>query len=124
MNTICLNLLNKIKKSGRGGYAILSLEELSECVPADEPVSFDDISQAIATLEEQKYIDIKYSRGDMYCVAALKDCPLDDGGVIPEVVKAANEVNDGRLYAICAALAFAGGFLGSFIVCIIFAAVG
>ena len=124
MNTLSLNLLNKIKECSGGGYAVLSLEELSECAPADEPVSFDDISQAITELAEQKYIDIKYSRGNMYCVTALKDYVLDEGEIIPEVVSAEREVDSGKLYAICAALSFAGAFLGSFIVCIIFSAVG
>lgn len=123
MNTLSLNILNKIKESSGGGYVVLSLDELSECIPADEPISFDDISAAVEELAEQKYIDIKYSRGDLYCVAAMKDYALDESGIIPEVTQAAGEVNGGKLYAICGALSFAGAFLGSFIVCIIFAAV-
>lgn len=123
MNALSLNILNKIKDCGGGGYTVLNLEELSECIPEDEPVSFDDISQAVAELAEQKYIDIKYSRGDMYCVAAIKDYAVEESEIIPEVVKSAGEVENGRLYAICAALSFAGAFLGSFIVCIIFSAV-
>lgn len=128
MNTLSLNILNKIKNCSGGGYAVLSLEELMECAPEGEPVSFDDISQAIAELAEQKYLDIKYSRGDMYCVAAVKDYAINEviesNEILPEVVQAADDVSYGRLYAICAALSFAGAFVGSFIVCIIFAAVG
>ncbi len=123
MNTLSLNILNKIKDCSSGGYVVLSLDELSECIPADEPVSLDDVSQAVEELAEQKYVDIKYSRGDLYCVAAVKDYKIDEGEIIPDVVQAANEVNDGKLYAICGALSFVGAFLGSFIVCIIFSAV-
>ncbi len=122
MDAICLSLMKKFCLAGKGCYVIYGEDELYECAPDGEAVSREDVLAALQTLAADRYIDIKYSRGDLYCIAALKACPEGDC-IAPAIAGAAASVSDRLLYVLCAAFSFLGGFLGSFIVCIVFAAV-
>lgn len=115
MDRICSAVLDRIfALSPVGRYVIIAEDEFLETFPEDSEKTYDELNRALYTLAEGGYIDLKYSRGDMYCVAPLKKFIEK-----PEPV-ASEEPKKKRLDFIFFS-AFAGGALGSLIVSVIFA---
>ena len=112
-------------------YFKSSLLEGADAIPEGERRAAGEIDGALKELQKLGYIDIRYARGDMYCVAALKaalpdekkeDEKTQNGAACPTVVEVKQKFSKIAAAAYAAA-AFLGGAAGSAIVCAIFAAV-
>lgn len=104
-------VLNKLNSLGGGEkYIIVSADEFGDCLP--------DGKRAAETLNElagDGFIDVKYSRGNMFCLAVTKE-PDEAQSVSRKTFK-------DRIFDPVLLSAFAGGALGSLIVAVIFALV-
>ena len=116
MDRICGAVLNKIHAlSPAGRYVIIDEDELYDAFPDGSERSFDELKKSLTLLVRQGYIDVKYSRGEVYCIAPLKRYEE------PEVpVYAEEEVKRFRIDPVLIS-AFAGSALGSLIISLIFA---
>ena len=115
MDRICGAVLNKIHAlSPAGRYVIVDEDELYDAFPDGEEKSFDELKRSLGLLIKQGYIDVKYSRGDIYCIAPLKRY---------EEEVAEEPFEEARRFRFDPVLvsAFAGGALGSLIISLIFA---
>ena len=116
MDRICGAVLNKIHAlSPAGRYVIIDEDELYEAFPDGTDRSFDELKKSLTQLIKQGYIDVKYSRGDVYCIAPLKR--YEEEIVIKEPEE---EVSRFRFDPVLIS-AFAGSALGSLIISLIFA---
>ena len=123
MDGICSAILNKIYALGTfGRYFVVSTEDFFEALPEGQPHDVEELEKAMKKLSSEGYIDVKYSGGNMYCVALLKEFdpepqpqaePECDDGLDDDY--AFEERGDDRRSAFWAA--FAGGALGSAVIC-------
>jgi hypothetical protein len=75
MDEICAAVAAKIYSAGKGGYAVIYADELMDVLP-DESKNSDVLHAALKTLAKGGYIDVKYSKGDAYCISSLKKYEL------------------------------------------------
>lgn len=123
MDRICVNVLNKINsQTGNGKYAVISADEFTENFPEGSEKTREELERALRALESNGFIDLKYNKGDMYCVAGLKEYQPEEQPVPPPAPVPAEKTHPthSEFIFICA---FAGGALGSFIISLIFALV-
>ena len=114
MDRICGAVLNKIHAlSPAGRYVIIDEDELFDAFPDGSERSFEELKRSLTILIKQGYIDVKYSRGEMYCIAPLKSYEEET------VYEPQPEVR--RFFDPVLLSAFAGGALGSLIISLIFA---
>ena len=114
MDRICSAVLNRIHAlSPAGRYVIIDEDELLEAFPDGSDRSFDELKRSLTLLIKQGYIDVKYSRGEMYCIAPLKKYEEE------EIVFKERERRP-RFDPVLIS-AFAGSALGSLIISLIFA---
>ena len=74
MDRICGAVLDKIHElSPAGRYVIIAEDELFEAFPEGSEKDYKELERALSVLTKGGYVDLKYSRGDMYCVAPLKE---------------------------------------------------
>ena len=125
MDVISRAVFNKIALSCKdGGYAIIDGAEFADALPEGERRAAGEIEGALKALQKQGYIDIKYARGDMYCVAALKselpeeNCEEKLPDRSPTVIEVKEKINKFAV-ALYAAAAFLGGAAGSAVICAI-----
>ena len=115
MDRICGAVLNKIHAlSPAGRYVIIDEDELLDSFPDGADRSFEELKRSLTLLIKQGYIDVKYSRGEMYCIAPLKKYEEEIVYEKPE------EVSRFRFDPVLIS-AFAGSALGSLIISLIFA---
>ncbi|MDE6374102.1 MAG: hypothetical protein K2L72_06335 [Clostridia bacterium] len=114
MEEICTKLSATLSKDGAKGYGIYYEEELLDALP-DDMRNRETLEAALKNLQSGAYIDVKYARGDAFCIASLKkykpvereiavDC--DNTAVCPTASLPK------KIYAVIALCAFAGGALG------------
>lgn len=118
MDRICVALLNKIHAlSPTGRYVIVDGDDLFDALPSDEK-SFDELKKSLSLLAGEGYIDVRYSRGQTYCLAPLKryEPPTEQSAKEREKKNAERLRTDPVLIS-----AFAGGALGSLLISLIFA---
>ncbi len=73
MDRICSALLEKINAlTGVGRYVIISDDEFFECFPEGAKPDGGELKRALRALIADGYIDLKYSSGNMFCVAPVK----------------------------------------------------
>lgn len=119
MDRICGAVLDKINSlSPAGRYVIIAEDEFYECFP-DGGESEEQLDRALTRLKEGGYIDVKYSRGDLYCIAPLKEYVEEEPA--EEEIAEAPKRRFGFNFTF--ASAFFGGMLGSLIISLIFALV-
>ena len=115
MDRICSAVLNKIHAlSPAGRYVIVDEDELYDAFPDESDRSFDELKRSLTILIKQGYIDVKYSRGETYCIAPLKKYEEE------AVYEPAGKVKRFRFDPVLIS-AFAGSALGSIIISLIFA---
>ncbi len=118
MDRICGAVLNKIHAlSPAGRYVIIAEDEFLEAFPQGYERSFEALKRSLTSLCKEGYIDVKYSRGEIYCVAPLKK-------YVDETPQEEEEIYEERSRSILDPVlisAFAGGALGSLIISLIFA---
>ena len=118
MDRICGAVLNKIHAlSPTGRYVIIDEDEFLDAFPEDSVRSFDELKRTLTTLCNEGYIDVKYSRGEMYCVAPLRkyEAPVEE-----YEEEYSEEARGFRIDPVFIS-AFAGGALGSLLISLIFA---
>lgn len=125
MDAVKRALFYKISESCKnGGFAIIDSTEFADAIPEGERRAAGEIDGALKELQKLGYIDIRYARGDMYCVAALKselpeeNCEEKLPDRSPTVVEVKEKINKFAV-ALYAAAAFLGGAAGSAVVCAI-----
>lgn len=116
MDRICGAVLDRIHAlSPAGRYVIIDENEIFEAFPDGSDKTYDELERVLSALRNGGYIDLKYSRGDMYCVAPLKKY-VEEQPDPPSSVPTRTRRTDGAFIS-----AFAGGALGSLIISLIFA---
>lgn len=125
MDDVKRALFYKISESCKnGGFAIIDSTEFADAIPEGERRAAGEIDGALKELQKLGYIDIRYARGDMYCVAALKselpeeNCEEKLPDRSPTVIGVKEKINKFAV-ALYAAAAFLGGAAGSAIICAI-----
>lgn len=125
MDDVKRALFYKISESCKnGGFAIIDGTEFADAIPEGERRAAGEIDGALKELQKLGYIDIRYARGDMYCVAALKselpeeNCEEKLLDRSPTVVEVKEKINKFAV-ALYAAAAFLGGAAGSAVICAI-----
>ncbi|MDE6104552.1 MAG: hypothetical protein K2G38_02535 [Clostridia bacterium] len=121
MDRICGAVFDKIRSiSPVGRYVIIAEDEFLEAFPEGANADGAELDRALTALRNGGYIDVKYSRGDMYCVAALKEyeqeAPDEETEEIGEVIAERRPRVDFVFVS-----AFLGGALGSLLISLIFA---
>lgn len=122
MDGICSAVLNKIYALGTPGrYFVISSDEFFETFPEDCARDEGQLKKALKNLSSAGYIDIKYSSGNMYCIALLKvltedAAPAAEDG-FEEYYEPEKIQKSAYRYAFWAS--FCGGALGSAIICAI-----
>lgn len=126
MDRICIAVLDKIcSLAGAGRYVVFSEDELMDSFPDGEERCEKVLKAALKFLQSDGYVDVKYSSGNMYCVAPLKNYePLPEpepepGFTPPAIAEEKPKLRDMRGAIFISA--FFGGALGSLIVSLIFA---
>lgn len=124
MEEICTKLSALLTKDGSRGYGIYYEEELLDALP-DDMRNRETLEAALKNLQNGAYIDVKYARGDAFCIASVKKYKPPEKTVTEE---AALPFNDGeaneltvpkKIYAAVAICAFAGGALGGCVAAIL-----
>lgn len=125
MDAVKRALFYKISESCKnGGFAIIDSTEFADAIPEGERRAAGEIDGALKELQKLGYIDIRYARGDMYCVAALKselpeeNCEEKLPDRSPTVIGVKEKINKFAV-ALYATAAFFGGAAGSAIICAI-----
>lgn len=125
MDAVKRALFYKISESCKnGGFAIIDSTEFADAIPEGERRAAGEIDGALKELQKLGYIDIRYARGDMYCVAALKNelpeenCEEKLPDRSPTVIEVKEKINKFAV-ALYAAAAFLGGAAGSAVICAI-----
>ena len=125
MDAVKRALFYKISESCKnGGFAIIDSTEFADAIPEGERRAAGEIDGALKELQKLGYIDIRYARGDMYCVAALKselpeeNCEEKLPDRSPTVIGVKEKIIKFAV-ALYAAAAFLGGAAGSAIICAI-----
>lgn len=115
MDGICGAVMGKINALGPNGrYFIISEDEFLEEFPEGAQRTGEELSRALAELAAAGYIEIKYSSGNMYCVAAVKNYPLPSAGLsVPP--RAAKREEKSRAASAVFWAAFAGGAAGGIV---------
>lgn len=123
MDRIAVCTLEKICAAApMGKYVIISEDEFFDSFPSDIGKKSDELNKALKSLKSGGFIDVKYSGGNMFCVAPLKQPekePATETAEIPVFVGGEKKVRGGAVANFFAA--FAGGALGSLIISLIFA---
>lgn len=122
MDRICIAVLDKIcSLAAFGRFVVFSEDELYDAFPEGEERREAVLRGVLKSLKEDGFIDLKYSSGNMYCIAPLKKyAPLPE----PEIVEPETQQEVPKVRHIRGATfvsAFLGGALGSLIISLIFA---
>ena len=122
MEEICTSLSTRLCEAGTGGYKIFYEEELAEALPEDMR-NRETLEAALKHLTGGGYIDVKYARGNAFCICTFKkyeapkkelaDAPAAEVQTPPPVFPAKN------MYLTAALSAFAGGAVGGAIAAIL-----
>ncbi len=122
MEDMCTRLSAALSEAGIGGYKIFYEEELLDCLP-DNMRNRETLEAALKNLNGNGYIDVKYARGDAFCIACIKKYEAPAVEAKPEILPAAVEPMKQYLSkATCFTLflfAFLGGATGGFIAAIL-----
>ena len=122
MDRICIAVLDKIcSLAALGRFVVFSEDELFDAFPDGEERRDATLKGALKSLKEDGFIDLKYSSGNLYCIAPLKNFePLP----VVEENEPKTEEKVPKVRHIRGAIfisAFLGGALGSLIISLIFA---
>lgn len=120
MDTVCSAVLNKIHAlSPAGRYLVIDEDELLEAFPENAERSFDELKRVLTALCREGFIDVKYSRGELYCIAPLKEYREEIAPPPPDTKEVFEEPKRFKIDPVLLS-AFAGSVLGSLIVSLIF----
>jgi hypothetical protein len=115
MDEICEALATKIYTSSRGGYAIFYEDELFDEMPKSEDKNRETLEAALKKLSSGGFIEIKYARGNAFCMAGIKPYEKPVLTPITQIVKGYDGVNHKRVLLYSSFGALIGGILGGVI---------
>ena len=122
MDIINVAVLEKIcSLASPGRYVVFSEDELEEALPEGGEYNSADLKTALKNLLTAGYIDIKYSSGNLFCIAPLKKYMEPEIQSPPPVPEKKREKEGARSPFFPA---FFGGALGSLLVTLVFALLG
>lgn len=122
MDRICFAVLEKIcSLAAFGRFVVFSEDELLDAFPDGEKRSEAVLRGALKTLKEYGFIDLKYSSGDLYCIAPLKNYEPEPEPVKEEIKIEEETPKTRHMRGAIFIPAFLGGALGSLIVSLVFA---
>lgn len=122
MDRISIAVLEKIcSLAAFGRFVVFSEDELYDAFPDGEDKSEPVLKGVLKDLKEDGFIDLKYSSGNLYCIAPLKNYeplpePEEEVPEIEEKVPKPWHIRGAIFFS-----AFLGGALGSLIISLIFA---
>lgn len=123
MEEILLALSSLLISSGTDGYKIFYEDELTEAFPEDLK-NRETLEAALKKLVADGCIDVKYARGDVFCIAVLKEYkPPESPCEAEKFLFDEPKLNINRVYIYAAVAAFLGGALGGCVTAIIAAVV-
>ena len=126
MEEICTALSAMIDEAGNGRYTIFYEEDLLEAIDGDMK-NRETLEAALKTLRTGGYIDVKYARGNAFCVASLKKyVPVKKEEPAPAPVESAEERTSALSKKTLLSIglwAFLGSFIGGAIVALITAVI-
>ena len=122
MDRICIAVLDKIcSLAAFGRFVVFSEDELFDAFPDGEERREAVLREVLKSLKEDGFIDLKYSSGNLYCIAPLKNyAPVPE----PEIIVPETDEKLPKVRHIRGAIfisAFFGGALGILIVSLVFA---
>lgn len=128
MDSISIAVTDKIcSLAALGRYVVFSEDELLDSFPDGVQKDESTLKRALDFLKDEGYIDLKYSSGNLYCIAPLKVYsppePEEERPVEKSVPPPVQYDNTPKLKHIMGAIslsAFVGGAIGSLIVSLIF----
>lgn len=123
MDRICESVFQKIcSLAPLGRYVIISEDEFWEVFPEESERNETELDKALKKLISDRFIDVKYSGGDMFCVAPLKNYENAQPISIEPQTAQQDEKPLKRQSALTVFFAaLIGGALGSFIISLVFA---
>jgi hypothetical protein len=92
MDELCFALSQKIWQNGENAYNIFYIDELYDFLPEGSSRDKSTLISALQLLASGGYIDIKYARGDAYCIMPLKQYPAPTIPVPAEIKKKNNTI--------------------------------
>ena len=122
MDRICIAVLDKIcSLAAFGRFVVFSEDELFDAFPDGEERREGLLKDALKSLKEDGFIDLKYSSGNLYCIAPLKNFEplpeIEENEPKPEGKSPKVRHIRGAIFI----SAFFGGALGSLVISLIFA---
>lgn len=114
MEEICKSLSAAVYGTGKGGYKIYYEDDLLETLPEDLR-NRETLEAALKNLVAGGYLDVKYARGNVFCIAAVKKyepTPDPETEEKREPAPTATTVLTKKIYALIAASAAAGSAIG------------
>ncbi len=118
---LCRLICNKIYSSTREGYGIFYEDEFLDILP-EENRTRETLEAALKQLVNGGYIEVKYAKGNAFCILGLNNYEEPKEVLPPVAVESAPKPHKKFLAWIFAA-AFAGGALGGIVTGLIFYAV-
>lgn len=122
MDRICVAVLDRIcSLAAFGKFVVFSEDELYDAFPEGVKKGEPVLKDALKSLKEHGFIDVKYSSGNLYCIAPLKKYePLpkleEEEQKTEEKVPKLRHIRGAIFFS-----AFLGGALGSMVISLIFA---
>ena len=119
MDDVCRAIFEKVKSACAGGAAVFDYGELAGAVEGEE-LSAEKVDDAVKKLCGGGFIDIKYARGNLYCLAPIREPEKEAAAEEPSptVVEVKQKFSFKCAVLYCAA-ALVGGAAGSAIACAI-----
>ncbi len=123
MDRICESVFQKIcSLAPLGRYVIISEDEFWEVFPEESERNETELDKALKKLISDRFIDVKYSGGDMFCVAPLKNYEnAQPISVEPQTAQQDEKPLKRQSALTVFFAALIGGALGSFIISLVFA---
>ena len=125
MEEICTSLSAVLCKDGKTGYRIYYEDELLDALP-EGVRNRETLEAALKNLQSKGYADVKYARGDAFCIAALNKYVAEEN--VPGVREACGNNEQPvpalpkKFYVLCAVCAFFGSAAGGFLAAVLGAA--
>lgn len=119
MEEICTKLSALLCDAGMGGYKVFYEEELSDCLP-ENMRNRDTLEAALKNLDGGGYIDVKYARGNTFCIACFKKYEAPEPVSEPETAaESVSRALPKTAYFALALCAFLGGAVGGCIAAVL-----
>ncbi len=122
MEDILLALSSLLYEAGTGGYKIFFEDEMLEAFPEDLRTR-ETLEATLKKLTAEGCVDVKYVRGDAFCIAVLKEYlpPEEENDGDGEVLEPSHDFK--KVYIYAALSSFLGAVAGGCVTAIIAAVI-